>query len=79
MIYHLDFARFRYYVRATTTSIRFAKKYNLCDMDRTCILQLMINLSGGAIIGAISGYGKPIIMKIQVGVKKTDSAGVTSK
>jgi hypothetical protein len=39
----------------------------------------MINLSEGAIIGAISGYGKPIIMKIQVGVKKTDSAGVTSK
>jgi hypothetical protein len=39
----------------------------------------MINLSEGAIIGAISGYGKPIIMKIQDSVKKTDSAGVTSK
>ena len=39
-------------------------------MDRTCILQFMINLSEGAIIGAISGYGKPIIMKIQAGVKK---------
>jgi len=47
-------------------------------MDRTCILQLMINLSEGAIIGAISGYGKPIIMKIQVGVKKTDSARAQS-
>ena len=34
-------------------------------MDRTCILQLMINLSEGAIIGAISGYGELIIMKIQ--------------
>jgi len=30
----------------------------------------MINLSEGAIIGAISGYGKPIIMKIQAAVKK---------
>jgi len=45
-------------------------------MDRTCILQLMINLSEGAIIGAISGYGNPIIMKIQAGVKKrTDLQG----
>jgi hypothetical protein len=36
----------------------------------------MINLSEGAIIGAVSGYGKPIIMKIQVGVKKrTDMQG----
>ena len=30
----------------------------------------MINLSEGAVIRAISGYGKTIIMKIQVGVKK---------
>jgi predicted ATP-binding protein involved in virulence len=39
-------------------------------MDRTCILQLRISLSEGAIIGAINGYGKPIIMKIPAGVKK---------
>jgi hypothetical protein len=39
----------------------------------------MINLSEGAIIVAISGYGKPIIRKIQVGVKKrTDSARAQS-
>ena len=48
-------------------------------MARASMLQLLINLSEGAVIGAISGYGELIIMKIQDSVKKTDSAGVTSK
>ena len=48
-------------------------------MDRTCILQLMINLSEGAIIEVISGYGKLIIMKIQASVKKRTDKKFTQK